>query len=70
MARWELVHNFYKWAREHKLEDDFYNIPSFYKLATYDENKFIGSYLQNNFPELCDKEKSNFLISCFSNNKR
>lgn len=60
MARWELVHNFYKWAREHKLEDDFYNIPSFYKLATYDENNFIGSYLQNNFAELCDKEKATF----------
>ena len=60
MARWELVNNFYKWARENELDEDFYNIPTFYELATYDEDRFIGYYLQNNFAELCDKEKATF----------
>ena len=59
MARWELANNMYMWAIENTLADDFSNIPSFYELATYNEDKFISNYLQNNFPTLYgNKEKA------------
>ena len=57
MARWELVANFYQWASENALDNDFDNIPSFYELATYGMNNFIGDYLAIEFPELCDEEE-------------
>ena len=44
MATWELVNNIVNYVNDHEI--DLNSMPSFYEVATYQENEFIESYME------------------------
>lgn len=45
MATWELVNNIVAFANDHEVELN--SMPSFYEIATYQENNYIENYMEN-----------------------
>ena len=44
MATWELVNNIVAYANDHEIKLN--SMPSFYEIATYQENNYISEYME------------------------